>query len=139
MSASLVPGKGCGCSGGSVPLNESQLKQQLEKNKLFIFANAQIHPMRRATCYHQSTCDWGPPKTVWKCVDVFWPCDWFGGWHKRFKCTRKVLLCKTDKGTYCYQDIDCDCTFTDCCDMEYDDCLPGNQPCSELHPCPTHP
>lgn len=42
MVVSLGPGKGCGCSGGSVSLDESQLKQQLRKNRVVM---AQILPM----------------------------------------------------------------------------------------------
>ncbi len=42
MPASLVPSKGCGCSGDSTPLKPSQVKQQLERNRVVM---AQMLPL----------------------------------------------------------------------------------------------
>lgn len=89
MSASLVPGKGCGCSGGSVPLKEAQLKQQLDKNRVVM---AQILPLSGVLSDQHPLnggvgCPVGNPECkkithpVWRCLHFReTPCWRHPGW-----------------------------------------------------------
>lgn len=132
-----------GCAVANPPKSAEAVRQMLAKNRLSV---QNVMPARKQgpkqggqkqECFDQTRCDWTPVGKVWQCVDVFWPCDLFGSWHRRYKCDNSVLLCPTSSGGFCYRDIRCEnCTSGDCCDTEYNDCIPSNTRCSELNPCP---
>jgi hypothetical protein len=106
VSSSVVSGKGCGCSGGVVPLNETELKQQLESNRLTLVNDREIRPAR-STCHCSNPVDrqyddqkWCPPRGWFerRCDDYDGGPDYDGdgtleepNYHQTRK--RKIVVC----------------------------------------------
>lgn len=94
-------------------------------------------PQAAMRCYYQDQC-YDHYTTVFRCRDVFWPCDLFGAWHNLERAVRHAYVCPVKGGTVpCVMYYECqNWELVQCCVDEFDHCPPTNPPCSDYKPCP---